>query len=388
MKILLTIFLSLFTINAFAATSGVGAGGAETSTGWTKSGTNVTLTSQTDNVGIGTDSTSDYSLEITAMSTKPPFGISSTNSTSGDWVIVDATGNVGIKTTTPLNSLDVGGTRGVTIGTSYAGINAAPTNGLIVQGNVGIGTFLSNSNNPVMSIRSMSTSNHLIDFFKSSSPTNSPITYIDGFGNPVATVFEGNGPSTASLPTLIDNQDSTTGVVFPTTGQISLATNSSERLRIDSAGNVGIGTTITSNAGLSIMNGNVGIGTWIPNTAMVIGNPVASTPVLGDLLLNGTGASAQLDIGNGSNGSTTENLFIGYNTTSDFSFITSIHQGASRTPIMLNQPGGNVGIGTLLAGQALTIGGAGSKIRFSDANSVSWSCGPAVTTGVFTCTNP
>ncbi len=47
-----------------------------------------------------------------------------------------AAGNVGIGTTGPLSKLDVNG--GAAVG-SYAGSNAAPSNGLIVSGNVGIG---------------------------------------------------------------------------------------------------------------------------------------------------------------------------------------------------------------------------------------------------------
>lgn len=47
-------------------------------------------------------------------------------------------GNVGIGTTAVANKLDVEG--GVAIGAGYSGTNAAPTNGLIVQGQVGIGT--------------------------------------------------------------------------------------------------------------------------------------------------------------------------------------------------------------------------------------------------------
>src|ERR1700721_2462687 len=39
------------------------------------------------------------------------------------------------------NSGDFSG--GVAIGTGYAGVNTAPTNGLIVQGNVGVGTATS-----------------------------------------------------------------------------------------------------------------------------------------------------------------------------------------------------------------------------------------------------
>jgi len=49
-----------------------------------------------------------------------------------------AAGGVGIGTTVPQNKLDVEG--GAVIGASYSGTNAAPTNGLLVQGNVGIGT--------------------------------------------------------------------------------------------------------------------------------------------------------------------------------------------------------------------------------------------------------
>lgn len=47
-------------------------------------------------------------------------------------------GNVGIGTDTPQNKLDVAGA--AVIGSSYAGVNTAPTDGLLVEGSVGIGT--------------------------------------------------------------------------------------------------------------------------------------------------------------------------------------------------------------------------------------------------------
>jgi hypothetical protein len=50
---------------------------------------------------------------------------------------IQGTGNVGVGTTAPKSRLDVSG--GLAVGT-YAGVNAAPSNGLIVSGNVGIGT--------------------------------------------------------------------------------------------------------------------------------------------------------------------------------------------------------------------------------------------------------
>jgi hypothetical protein len=64
--------------------------------------------------------------------------------TDGQVIICDSTtptissGDVGIGTTSPINSLDISGA--ATIGASCAGIDLAPTNGLIVQGKVGIGT--------------------------------------------------------------------------------------------------------------------------------------------------------------------------------------------------------------------------------------------------------
>ena len=48
-----------------------------------------------------------------------------------------SSGNVGIGTDTPQNKLDVEG--GMVVGATYSGTNTAPTNGMLVQGNVGIG---------------------------------------------------------------------------------------------------------------------------------------------------------------------------------------------------------------------------------------------------------
>ncbi len=52
---------------------------------------------------------------------------------------ISKTGNVGIGTFSPKNKLDVKGS--AVIGATYSGTNTAPSNGLLVQGNVGIGTI-------------------------------------------------------------------------------------------------------------------------------------------------------------------------------------------------------------------------------------------------------
>jgi hypothetical protein len=77
----------------------------------------------------------------------------------------NTTGNVGIGTNSPTNTLDVKG--GVAIGGVFAGSSAAPANGLIVEGNTGLGALNTYNdrlyvkhtlNNPGSGIRSETTS--------------------------------------------------------------------------------------------------------------------------------------------------------------------------------------------------------------------------------------
>jgi hypothetical protein len=77
-------------------------------------------------------------LSVSPTLTTPSIGAATGTSLSVTGNITTSSGEVGIGTTSPINSLDVAG--GVAIGTGYAGVDTAPTNGLIVQGNVGIGT--------------------------------------------------------------------------------------------------------------------------------------------------------------------------------------------------------------------------------------------------------
>ena len=64
-----------------------------------------------------------------------PPGTSFTVSTG---LVMDTSGNIGIGTSTPQNRLDVEG--GAVFGASYSGNNTAPTNGVLVEGGIGVGT--------------------------------------------------------------------------------------------------------------------------------------------------------------------------------------------------------------------------------------------------------
>src|SRR5690606_17505921 len=138
---------------------------------WGKTGSTIHELTAGDNVGIGTTNTSNKlqihtttngikNLQLTSTSTGATntdgFEISNDGSTTlnmwqkenADWnfntsssgsiaISIKSNTNVGIGTSTAMNRLTVAG--GTSIGGGYVG-NGAPANGLLVEGNVGIGT--------------------------------------------------------------------------------------------------------------------------------------------------------------------------------------------------------------------------------------------------------
>jgi hypothetical protein len=130
-----------------------------------------------------------------------------------DYVTVRGNGNVGIGTTTPNSKLEVAGNAAIGYTT------AAPTNGLIVNGNVGIGT-------------------------------TSPIDKLHIVGGITSTSL--SAPSNTSIGSLQIGYDGTNGIIrtwnsspliISNFNYQAFVTSGSERMRITSAGNVGIGTS-------------------------------------------------------------------------------------------------------------------------------------------------
>jgi hypothetical protein len=132
-------------------------------------------------------------------------------------LVVQDDGNVGVGTLTPKNTLDVSG--GAVIGSKYAGVESAPTDGLLVQGNVGIGTTTPRNR---VGIRGTGASEELISFEDSGGTTKWHINQKLGGNNP--------------------------GLNFAETGVAD------GRLFIKAGGNVGIGTA-KPDRGLTIENG-------------------------------------------------------------------------------------------------------------------------------------
>jgi hypothetical protein len=148
-------------------------------------------------------------------------------------------GNVGVGTSTPASKFAVSG--GASIGSNYN--IAAPTNGLIVEGNLGIGTTNPNVKASILSSAAAQTALRISD----------GVNYTIDFG------YTGSG----------------VGYLGGQVGSaLALNTNGTEKVRITTAGNVGIGTTtpidkfdVYGNARVSGLGANGGF--YADNGALV-----------------------------------------------------------------------------------------------------------------------
>jgi len=190
----------------------------------TTSGTNLSIDSGlfymdsvNDRVGIGT------TAPLSKLGLLGNFSIGATYGaiaapTSG--LIVE--GNVGIGVTAPLSKLGLLGN--FSIGATYGAI-AAPTSGLIVEGNVGIGVTVPNSKLEISGdIRIATGSGGQIFFADGSSMSSAAL---------------GSSASLSNTTDAIITSDSDVNA----SGDIILKTGNSDRLHILNNGNVGIGTT-------------------------------------------------------------------------------------------------------------------------------------------------
>jgi Chaperone of endosialidase len=242
--------------------------------------------------------------------------------------------SVGIGTNTPMNKLDVEG--GVAIGVTYSGTNTAPTNGLIVEGQIAGGTPSPASGSYGLHIHNSGTAS-LGKFTTAATGIGGndgiSIGYVDVFGG-VIMVTENAG--------------------------IRIGTNSSYHSYISSTGNWGLGTLtplnrlhVSGNAEIDgVILGN--LSSWSNSwTTAALYNPTASRGSSIYLLTADAGNTgidgAQISLASGVN----PDIEIANREAGGIDFFTNGY-----TQRMALTTAGNLGIGTTVANNKLDVEGA------------------------------
>jgi len=331
--------------------------GVPSSTVWTTTNTNDVYLPNSGNIGLGTTTTNAAALTIingnVGIGTWAPSTLLSVTTAgeapsspvgAGDVFIgnnMEVDGVAYFNGTLMANALDLSGqstfdslevsgqtilnsiSGNVGIGTTMTGASAG-TKLAILGGNVGIGNV-------------------------------TPSQRLDVTGTVRATAFIGNGAGLTGLM-----------------GTTQWTTTNTNDIYLPNSGNIGLGTTITNGAAISVMNGNVGIGTWVPSRALEVDASstgtllsTASVAAIGIHNLNTTGgnfadlAFSTLDsVGASKLGAKISGVFLSHTqnqVTGDMAF-TTMNLGSASEKMRLTAAG-NVGIGSSLPGMALDVNG-------------------------------
>ena len=175
-----------------------------------------------------------------------------------------------------------------------------------------------------------------------------------------ALMTSGNG--TAAAPTFSFAGDPDTGWFRPAANTMAASTAGTERMRIDSSGNVGIGATASANRRLEV------VGSTVNDSIVKIRNSNA-TGVSG-IQFNDDGDNWQDFIGHANSSHPAyANKFVISTNTSDVSFIMGDTGGVAGTEKMTIKNSGNVGIGTTTPSSLFDISSSAGGVFTLSRNS-------------------
>jgi hypothetical protein len=335
------------------------------------------------NVGIGTTNPI-YALEVigqgrfsSSLTVSLNLGVAGYSSADRFWGtgsgISYFLGNVGIGTTTPGSKLAVSG--GVSIGADYTA--TAPTNGMIVEGNVSMGA--TSNLYPLYVLGSNATNQLAVGV-----AGNTGLKHIGLYTANTTLQSQIWSDSSGTLGLHIDTGDVTmTNAMFISrVNQFIGMGNTAPLSRLGVTGNLSVGATygvIAAPTSGMIIEGNVGIGTASPNVALEIYSGSVAVRGGNYLYLGNTDYTASGYIRN--TGTSSSNTLVmgswgnGIRMTTGLSIGSTYYGTVPPTDGMIIQ--GNVGIGTTNPGVKLQVAGGSAFIQ-SDSGGLASGSGLAL----------
>ncbi len=311
-----------------SGTGGVNSYEFRTGTGGTTS-TKVTINSA-GNVGIGTESPT-AKLHVVDTSGARMVNITGIAHQLSIDDFSGAGGGINIDNLQSGGNLFIG--RDMTGGGVVHIGNSSGSTGLVVNtssNKVGIGTT---SPGQILEVSSAETitnpsffsignASRLITTFRNTEASGGNID-IRAHGPTYSETLFGNSMTSAVLLLGQPGGSAIMGIGTFTDSDLVLATNNSERIRIDSSGNVGIGTT---------------------SPGARLQSQIAGTSIADIANWDGTARTQHLRLSDSA--TTTKSLLLGVGTDGNgFGVIQAVNLGVTRTDLLLNPNGGNVGIG-------------------------------------------